>query len=183
MSYHNNMAEFIKTIFPWLTLISNIIFALSILAFFYRESWGRGWIDWLNKHALKLGLLVVGLAMVGSLSYSNIVGYAPCLLCWWQRIFLYPQVVLFVIALRKRDPAIWSYVAWLSIIAAVISLYHVNLQWGGFSITPCAAAGPSCDKVYVKTFGYITIPLMALSTSVYILFLAYLRRKYENRNA
>lgn len=180
------MAELIKTFFPWLVLLSNILFVFCLIAYLARNSWGKKVINWFGKNALILGVIVSLTAMVGSLSYSEIVGWEPCFLCWWQRIFIYPQLVLFSIALWKKDTAVWRYVVPLAFIAIAISIYHVNIQWGGFSLTPCPATGPSCDKVFAKEFGYITLPLMALSASVYLIGLSLANKfqiKNENRNA
>jgi len=180
------MIEFVKTFFPWLVFLSNILFVLCLIAYLGKRSWGKKLICWLGKHALALGFLVSLFAMAGSLSYSEIVGWEPCFLCWWQRIFIYPQVVLLGIALWKRDLAVWRYVIPLALIATAISLYHTNIQWGGFSLTPCPATGPSCDKVFSKEFGYITIPLMALSASIYLIGLSLANKfkiKNENSNA
>lgn len=177
------MIGFIKTFFPWLVLLSNIFFLVAAVAFAFRKTWGRELIEWLGRHALGLGFLVALAAMAGSLSYSNIVGYTPCLLCWWQRIFIYPQVVLLGIALYKKDYGILRYVLALSVVALLIGAYHVNLQNGGFSVTPCAAVGPSCEKIYGKDFGYITIPFMALSASAYLIGLAVARRFFDKRFA
>jgi disulfide bond formation protein DsbB len=100
-----------------------------------------------------------------SLYYSDYIGLEPCVLCWWQRIFLYPQVILAGIATWKNDRNIFLYSLWLSIIGAVISGYQSLLQYGVSSPLPCAAGGTavSCAKVYFMEFGYITIPLMAFT--------------------
>ncbi len=173
------MAEFVKLVFPWLVFISNVLFVFTALAYLSRNKLGFKVVLWLGKNALLIGFSVSLAAIVGSLSYSNIVGWEPCLLCIWQRIFIYPQVVLFAIALWKKDNNVFQYVLPLSIIAILISLYHINIQWGGFSVLPCSATGPSCDKVFSKEFGYITLPMMALSASLYIIVLAWAHRIYR----
>lgn len=180
------MAELIKTFFPWLVFLSNMFFGIAVLAYLGRNTWGRGFISWFGKHALPLAFFVALTAMLGSLSYSEVVGWEPCFLCWWQRIFIYPQVLILGLAWWRKDRGILFYAVVLAIVATLISIYHVNIQWGGFSLTPCPAVGPSCDKVFSKEFGYITLPMMALSTSVYIIGISLANRFYlrnENSNA
>ena len=59
-------------------------------------------LKFVNEHVLKLSLVVVLSGIFGSLFYSEIAGYTPCALCWWQRVFLYPQAIILGIALFKK---------------------------------------------------------------------------------
>ena len=174
------MAELIKTFFPWLVFLTNLLFLILLLAYFGRNTWGNKTISWFGRNSLPLSFAVALIAVIGSLSYSNIVGWEPCLLCIWQRIFIYPQAVILGVALVTKDKRVFKYSVVLAILAAIISIYHVNIQWGGLSVLPCSATGPSCNKVFSKEFGYITIPMMALSASLYIIGLA-LASRYSNR--
>ena len=124
-----------------------------------------------GRHALALAFIVALAATVGSLTYSEILGYEPCKLCWFQRIFMYPLVILFGMAILRRDHTVTTYALPLSFIGAVIAGYHYLLQLGAVpSSFPCAAVGysVSCAQRFVLQFGYITIPVMALSVFVLI---------------
>lgn len=127
--------------------------------------------------------MVALVAMVGSLIYSEIIGYEPCKLCWLQRIFMYSQVILLGMALFKKDYKIISYSIVLSIIGAIIAGYHYLLQLGVASGLPCSAVGysVSCSQRFVMQYGYITIPMMALSAFVLITLL--LSSHYQNKGA
>lgn len=123
-----------------------------------------------SHHALMLMLIVALIATCGSLFLSEIAGWAPCKLCWLQRIFMYPQVVLLIMAMWKRDRGIAPYVLALSIIGALIAILHYHEQIVATfftppadSLEPCDATGVSCAKTYTFRFGYITVPMMALS--------------------
>lgn len=102
--------------------------------------------------------------------YYESLGFEPCPLCWWQRIFLYPQVSLFAMALwcsRYRVAAIDFSIAF-SIIGGAIALYHHALQMMPGSGLPCPATGVSCAQRIFFEFDYITYPLMALSVFAFL---------------
>ncbi len=177
------MATLITPILSFATLLSHFLFVFCILAFIYRKSWGHDFIRFVHKYALWLGFGVSVVAIVGGLLYSNLIGFEPCALCWWQRIFIYPQAILFLVAIIKKDRGIFDYVLPLSISAFFISLYQSYVNLGGFSIFSCTAEGGACAKVFVLEFGYITIPLMGLTLVAYLLFINLCAKKYENSNA
>ncbi|MEK7584134.1 MAG: disulfide oxidoreductase [Patescibacteria group bacterium] len=117
--------------------------------------------------------LIALIAMGGSLYYSEIVGLTPCLLCWYQRIAMYPIVVLSLVGLLKRDPMLPRYVLPLSIMGALIAAYQYILQRlsarGTVNIiTPCAVGGTSCATIDLQYFGFITIPFMSLVAFILI---------------
>jgi disulfide bond formation protein DsbB len=172
------MKETIQSLLPWLVLVSHLVFAYILLAFLFRKSWGQETIAWVRKRSIFLGIVISLAAILGSLFYSNTLGYAPCDLCWWQRVFLYPPLVLFVVALQKRDRAVFDYVLPLSVIAMIISIYNIFVQTTGNQFIPCSASA-TCTKVYVMAFNYVTIPTMALTVGAYLLLLSLISKKYE----
>ena len=174
------MITSIQTSVPYLAVASQILLVFIFLAAFFRKSWGRKVIHFVGKHALILGFLVALAAVSGSLFYSEIVGFTPCVLCWWQRIFIYPQLVLFAIALWKRDRGIFKYSSTLAALAGVVALYHSYVYLGGTSLLPCTALGGACSKVYVYEFrGLVTIPSMSLTIALYFLLLGWVNRVYQ----
>lgn len=136
-------------------------------------------INFVGAHALGCSFLVALIATLGSLFYSEIAGYEPCKLCWFQRIFMYPQVVLLGIALWKKDPGVTRYLLALSIIGGAIAGYHYLLQIGVAPELPCSAVGysVSCSQRFVLQFGYITIPLMAFTAFLLNAILAFTHRR------
>ncbi len=105
------------------------------------------------------------LALGGSaltLYYSEVIGYPPCGLCWFQRVFLYSQVVILAVAIWKQHTVIADYIIALSVFGAFFAGYQYYLQMGGASILPCPASGGDCSRRYIFEFGYITFPFMAL---------------------
>ena len=101
-----------------------------------------------------------------TLIYSDILGFEPCPLCWWQRIFLYPQVVILGMALWKPfqyKVAALDFSIVLSVCGAGFALYHHLLQVMPSGSLPCPATGPSCAQLTIFEFGYVTFPMMALA--------------------
>ncbi|MBU6390372.1 disulfide bond formation protein B [Patescibacteria group bacterium] len=114
--------------------------------------------------------LVALLGMVISLVYSNVIGYAPCTLCWYQRVFLYPQVFILGAALCKKAGDARFYCLILSAIGGAIAAYHYYGQSFNTSVLPaCAATGASCAARYFVEFGYVTLPLMSLTAFILII--------------
>jgi disulfide bond formation protein DsbB len=102
-------------------------------------------------------------ATLGSLFFSEVMGLPPCILCWYQRIAMYPLVVVIGVGILLRDARVTLYALPLALAGLALSVYH-NLLYYGFvpeSITPCAE-GVSCTTVQIEWLGFVTIPLMAL---------------------
>ena len=163
-------------------------FVLLLGLVFARSS---GWIQWTGTKALVLAFLATLAAVFGSLFYSDVIGFIPCSLCWWQRIFIYPQLVIFGVALliprfAKATQGKNTYVFWyslpLSIVGSMIAIYQILLPYLTLVGIDCGATGVSCTKQYVLAFGYITIPVMSLTVFAILILLA-IASKYKNQSA
>jgi disulfide bond formation protein DsbB len=133
-------------------------------------------LSYVASQAILIGFLVAFASVVLSLFYSNVVGYTPCTLCWWQRIFMYPLVLLFGMALWKKDTKIVDYGIVFSVIGAVIGAYNHYIQLGGSPLVPCSAV-VSCAQRFVFEFGYISIPLMSFTGFMIIAVSLYTYKK------
>jgi len=128
-----------------------------------------------KKYTFFFGFLVALSSVLLSLFYSEIVGFPACELCWIQRIFLYPQLVLFGMELYKRERSIVDFSIVFASLGAIVSLYHVYIENGGSSSLGCSALTPakanevSCAIRYIYEFGYVTMPIMALTLSLFII--------------
>lgn len=111
-----------------------------------------------------LGLVIAFGGSFMTLFYSQYLGYAPCDLCWYQRVFLYPQIFMFAYAWYKRDRAVLPYTLMLSCLGFVIALYHHFLQIGFDLMKPCSSApfAVDCAKPSFIEFGFVTFPFMAV---------------------
>lgn len=178
------MSENITSILAYATVFSHIVFVLLVVALVFSKTFGKEIVNFIGKHAVLFGFIVSLSAIIGSLIYSNVIGYEPCELCWWQRIAIYPQAVLFLVALLKKDRGVFKYSVPLSVLGTVVALYHTYIQLGGTtSVLPCTATGAACAKVFVLQFGYITIPTMSLTILGYLLLLAFIKKTYDKNNS
>lgn len=115
-----------------------------------------------------LSMWVVALvATAGSLYFSEIRGYVPCTLCWIQRIFMYPLVIVIGIAYAQKNVRIAATTLVFSVIGGCISLYHYGIQKLAF----LSDSAPSCGQVpctgqYINWLGFITIPFLALTAFI-----------------
>ena len=123
--------------------------------------------------------IVASVSTLGSLFFSEIMELAPCALCWYQRIFMFPLVFILLIGLLPFDRSITRYALPLAVAGWGFAFYHF-LVYSGFipeSIQPCSQ-GVSCSETYLDLFGFLTIPLLSLiSFSVIIGLLLLLRRR------
>lgn len=109
------------------------------------------------------------IATLGSLYFSEIRGFIPCELCWFQRIFMYPLTLILGVATFQNDSGLRKIILPMSIVGGTISILHYLEQkvegFGG--IKPCASGVP-CNAEYINWLGFITIPFLALTAFVFI---------------
>ncbi len=117
----------------------------------------------LHDGGLALAWLAAVIATLGSLYYSEIVGFTPCRLCWYQRIAMYPLAVILGVAVLTGDRGVRRYVLPVAGTGAAISAYHYLLQWFPSLETGSCAVDAPCAAFYVRAFGFVSIPFMALS--------------------
>lgn len=169
--------EIIPEMLKILTLLSDISIFLIIFSFLYVRIYHTDKFKKIRsifkKNYLLFGFIVSIVATLGSLFYSEILRYSPCILCWWQRIFMYPQVMIFGFALLKKDYNIVNYSIILSFIGGIIALYHYLIQIGTVQGSSCDIIGysSSCSEAFFLSYGYITIPMMALTAFILLIFL------------
>ncbi len=159
-----------------------VILVIAVNLIFFR-SFKNPVLLFFKEYAFILGFLVALGSMLVSLFYSNFIGFPPCELCWVQRIFLYPQVILFGMELYKRDRTMVDFSIVMAIIGSLVSMYHVYIEHGGSSSLSCATGATntiSCATRYVYEFNYVSIPVMALTCSVFIIMIL-VNYKYMSR--
>ncbi len=124
-------------------------------------------------------LLAWLLAMVSSLAVlfiGEVMGQAPCVLCWFQRAFMFPLAVILAVACYRSDFAVWRYAVPLAGIGALLALDHTLLYAGLIPqrIQPCSATGPSCSGADMTIFGGVPLPLPLLALVVFVLIITLL---------
>lgn len=129
--------------------------------------------------------LIAMAALFGSLFFSEVMGLKPCVLCWWQRVFIYPLAVLFLVAMlthgQKVDRAVVRYTLPLAVIGLGFAVYHY-LVYSGFipeSLQPCSK-DLSCAEINLELMGFVTIPMLSIVaySAIITLLLVFRKRFY-----
>lgn len=117
-----------------------------------------------SAYIFPLGFLVSFGGVFLTLYYEYGLKYLPCDLCWYQRIFLYPQMFMFAYAWYKKDVSVLPYTLILSVVGLVIATYHHLLQMGYDVYKPCSTApfAVSCSEPPFLEFGFVSFPFMAM---------------------
>lgn len=124
--------------------------------------------------------LIALLATLGALFIGEVMGQSPCVLCWFQRAFMFPLAVILTVASYRADAEVWRYAVPLAVIGWLTAFYHILLYSGVIpqNIQPCGA-GPSCSSAHMTIFGGTPIPLLSLGAfTAIIAFLILARWRY-----
>jgi disulfide bond formation protein DsbB len=177
----------ITTALAVLALVADALVAVVLVSFLVsrgspvaRPRWSR-LRQTAAPYALAGAFVVAAIAMSGSLYLSEVAGLTPCKLCWYQRICMYPLVLLLGIALFRRDLlTARRYIAPLAGIGALISAYHYQLERLPRQPTlSCGLGEPSCSQAVLDIFGFVSVPFMALAAFLLIVTLLLLARDPE----
>ncbi|MCX6755756.1 MAG: disulfide bond formation protein B [Candidatus Nomurabacteria bacterium] len=151
------------------------IFCFIIVAnFLFFRKRDNAFLKFLHDYTFIIGFLTALGATALSLFYSSVVGFPPCELCWMQRIFIYPQVILFGMELYKKEKMIVDYSLVLAFVGTMISLFHIYVENGGAANLACSTGSTtevSCAIRYIYEFGYVTMPVMAFSMGVFMILI------------
>lgn len=158
-----------------------LVVAIFLLFFGLKKNKKNTYLDFIYKHFLVLGFLLSLLASVFPLVYSEIIHFLPCYLCWWQRIFMFPLVLMFGVAFWDKDRRVIRYAIPLLCAGFLVSVYqNFFYYFGENSNLPCDASGVSCYQHVVSVFGgYISIPMMALTAFTGLLTLLAVAHFYK----
>lgn len=126
-----------------------------------------------------LSWIVATLATAGSLYVSEVAQLPPCVLCWYQRILMYPLMVIIAVGILRKDEGLPFYVLPLSILGTGVAFYQYLLQQGILpdSLAPCTL-GISCTTKYGEWFGFITLPFLSfLAFTIITICMVFLLKK------
>lgn len=172
----------VSLFYALLAIVANaLVVALVVVAVARRRSGtARRWLDGImpgvSSSALPGAFIVAALATLGSLYFSEIAHFEPCRLCWYQRIAMYPLVIVLGVAAWRRDVGVRRYAAPLAAIGAVVAAYHYGLEWLPWLDSGACGLGTPCTLVWFREFGFISLPYLALSAFLLILALVALAR-------
>lgn len=119
-----------------------------------RGTWGPLFAAWIIALAATLGALFIG----------EVMGQTPCLLCWYQRVFMFPLAIVLGVAAFKEDARVWVYAGPLAAVGLMIAAYHCLLYFGfvAEALKPCGK-GPSCADSAMSVLG-VPIPLLSFGS-------------------
>ena len=133
--------------------------------------------DWLRRtlegYELWCVFLVASIATGGSLFFSEIAGFIPCELCWYQRICMYPLSILTLLIAVHGDHRVARYLLPLPVVGAGVSIFHLLVENHVVATPQGCQIGAGCTVKWINEFGYMTIPTLALTAFVLLIgFLA-----------
>ena len=171
------------TIFASLTLVGDILAVILIILLVGKFLLPKNKTIQKINHVISQNyiatiLVVSAVATMGSLTFSEVLGFLPCKLCWFQRITMYPLVVLSFIALITNDMKVRKYILPLAVIGFLVSGYHILLQLFP-NVLQCSDEVIKCSSKQVAQFGYITIPVM--SFTAFLLIILFCLSVFEKR--
>ena len=137
----------------------------------------------LQTNTLYLAWLIALAATLGALFIGEVMGRTPCVLCWYQRIAMFPMALILGFACFRIDHGVRLYVIPLALIGALIAFWH-SLLFAGIipePMQPCERNGPSCSGEDQVLFGVLPLPYLsvfAFSAIILLLTVPY-RKRYS----
>lgn len=150
------------------TLVGGIV-TVPALALETRMSWTSAWLTQVRASGLWIICMITTGAMVGSLYFSEKVGFAPCKLCWYQRIAMFSIAVISFAAALRNDKNIARYTIVLAPIGLVVSTYHYLLEWFPTLETNVCSLDVPCTAVWFRELGFVTFSFMAGCTFITVI--------------
>jgi disulfide bond formation protein DsbB len=122
-----------------------------------------------GPQAVLVAWIVAIVTTLGSLYYSEHAGYLPCELCWYQRILMYPLVIVLGVGWLRRDAKVWMTAAPFVVLGAPLSLYHWLVERvPSFAETSSCSIVAPCTAPYFEKMGFVTLAWMCLSSFLLI---------------
>ncbi|TVY01983.1 disulfide oxidoreductase [Cohnella terricola] len=122
-------------------------------------------------------------ATLGSLYLSEYLHFTPCSLCWFQRIFMYPLTILLGIASARDRIDIVPYAIPLAVVGGGFSAYHILLQEMPHDSFSSSCGPTSCMEDVLNAFGFLTVPMLALTAFAMIVFSLIRAKQTDNRDS
>jgi hypothetical protein len=159
------------------TVILQIVCLLILVMVFTKDRGNLA--KWFADKSLLLVTVIMGGSMIGSLWYSEVIGYVPCLMCWYQRLAIFAvAIVSFIALVKNHGKEVWSYISTLSVLGIIVAILHVFSRTTNSEIFDCSAVGASCLQELFKVYGYIDIPVMSLTALSFVVLIIINRKKF-----
>lgn len=181
------MIDFGYWLFATATVITHVFIALLILVLLLKKNKKVSPVyEFFAENRVGFVFASSFISTLGSLFFSEIAHFAPCILCWFQRIFMYPQALISYLGIMRGESRfLIPYLLVLNIVGLLFSFYHNFILWFPqyAELVSCSTkGGPSCIEGYTFYYGYITIPMMALTVfASNIILLTLFKVKLSNK--
>src|SRR3989338_400815 len=173
--------EIIINILSTGTLIIQIFILIYIITLVTKNKISDKINKFLYERNIEIIIAISLIAVLASLFISEIAGIDPCKLCWYQRAFTYPILIIALVSLITKERVYAKCILSLAAISLLIGTYHYSLQIKNVLFTVqnavCSATGPSCSQTSFMQYGYITIPLMNITAMLLIIILCIIKLK------
>ena len=134
-----------------------------------RMAWATSWVEAVSEVGPWAISAVATGTMFGSLYFSEVAGFAPCELCWYQRIGIYPIAIMSWVALVRRERVLGPYWIALSIAGLAVSVYHYILEWFPEIKSSVCSVDVPCTTIWFREFGFVTLAFMAGCAFVFVI--------------
>ena len=152
--------ELFSAILALATLAGGIITLVAVV-FEKSMSWADAWLTQVRASGLWISCMITTGAIVGSLYFSEKVGFSPCKLCWYQRIAMFSIAIISFVAALRNDKNIARYTIVLAPLGLIVSTYHYLLEWFPTLETNVCSLDVPCTAVWFRELGFVTLCFMA----------------------
>ncbi|MBK65687.1 MAG: disulfide bond formation protein B [Chloroflexi bacterium] len=168
---NETLTELLNKVFSVLSIISIALSILIIFVYLLKKSENnliKSIRNLISEYNVLFAWTIASLASIGSLFYSEISGFVPCTFCWYERIAMYPLVLVLGVGIFLKSKESWIFGFPLSAIGLIITIYHYQLQMFPDQNSISCSTDVSCTGTWIMEFGFVTMPFMALSTFLLI---------------
>lgn len=154
-------SDVVQTFSALLALVALAGGLITFASLVSKASWAVTWVATVRDYGLWAMCAITSTAMVGSLYFSESVGYAPCKLCWYQRIAMYSIAIISFVAALRKDSNVARYTVVLAPLGLVVSVYHYLLEWFPTLESNVCSVDVPCTSIWFREFGFVTLCFMA----------------------
>ena len=163
------LVVFITQALSALTILADIGIVVVLVSVVFRKKSEWALHHFLRVHAPACAFFISLFAVLASLFYSEVAGFAPCSLCWIQRVFMFPLPFILLFGWLNGNRRTEGIALFFAIFGSAVAAYKWFVQLGGNAFIPCPPSGESCARIFFMMFGYITIPVMSLTAFALII--------------
>ncbi|WP_088322320.1 disulfide bond formation protein B [Bacillus cereus] len=136
----------------------------------------------IRKYHIVISWMIATSAMLISLVFSEWIKLPPCDLCWYQRMAMYPLVLILGIGMYRKDPYVSTYAFPFACIGLLIVIYQITIQVFPVNEIKICSVGVSCTEDYLNMFGFISIPMLSFIGFLAIIILLYIKPDRETKD-